>query len=59
MKQLSDRLPESLLKAIPCAVFSTREETHHWIKLKHTGENEGAGVVTWVAPSWRVSSRGP
>lgn len=45
--QLSERLPESLLKTIPCAVFSTRAETNHWVKLKHTGENEGAGVVTW------------
>lgn len=46
-KPLADRLPESILKAIPCVVFSTREETSHWIKLKHTGENDGAGVVTW------------
>ena len=46
-KPLADRLPESILKAIPCVVFPTREETNHWIKLKHTGENEGAGVVTW------------
>ena len=46
-KPLADRLPESILKAIPCAICSTREEASHWIKLKHTGENEGAGVVTW------------
>src|SRR5574341_181017 len=46
-KPLADRLPDSIFKAIPCAICSTREEASHWIKLKHTGENEGAGVVTW------------
>src|SRR6187551_1467437 len=29
-----------------CAVLP-REEANHWILLKHTGENEGLGVVTW------------
>ncbi len=48
-KPLADRTPASLLASIPCAVFPTREETNHWVKLKHTGENDGAGVVTWGA----------
>ncbi len=31
---------------INCAVLA-REDANHWIQLKHTGENEGVGIVTW------------
>ena len=32
-----------------CVVFEAREEARHWIELKHTGQNEGAGLVPWGA----------
>ncbi|HUN08418.1 MAG TPA: ParB/Srx family N-terminal domain-containing protein [Aggregatilineales bacterium] len=35
-------LPLELL----CTVVS-RDESNHWINLKHTGENNGIGVVNW------------
>lgn len=37
---------DTLPTQITCAVLS-REEANHWIHLKHTGENEGVGIVSW------------
>lgn len=31
-----------------------REAAKHWIDLRHTGENDGAGVVQWAA--WQANS---
>lgn len=36
---------------IRCAVATSREEAQHWLELRHTGENDGAGVVRWSAES--------
>lgn len=30
-----------------CRVIPTRETANYWISLKHTGENDGIGVVAW------------
>lgn len=30
-----------------CRLMPTREIANYWISLKHTGENEGVGVVKW------------
>src|SRR5262249_12785674 len=35
-----------LPSTIRCAVVARADSTH-WIQLKHTGENEGVGIVTW------------
>lgn len=35
------------LKRIACRRMPSREEANAWISLKHTGENDGAGVVNW------------
>ena len=35
--------------AIDCAVVANRDEAAHWLTLRHTGENQGAGVVPWSA----------
>jgi len=34
-------------KKVLCVVYSTPEETLHWIALRHTGENEGRGITPW------------
>ena len=36
----------SIPQNIDCAVLS-REEASHWIFIRHTGENQGVGVVPW------------
>ena len=45
-KSLHDKYNSSIPKEIECAVLQ-REEANHWIYIRHTGENEGVGVVTW------------
>jgi hypothetical protein len=34
---------------LDCVVFDHREDAFHWIELRHTGENEGVGIVGWDA----------
>ena len=45
------KMKEKALVKIPnsisCTVFENEDDSHHWIKLKHTGENGGAGIVPW------------
>jgi len=47
LKRLSKLYIENPLTAVNCIVVDTREEAYHWIELKHTGQNEGAGLVPW------------
>ncbi|HKI50487.1 MAG TPA: hypothetical protein VJ995_00295 [Geothermobacteraceae bacterium] len=35
------------IHSLKCIVFPDRDSADHWITLKHTGENEGAGTVDW------------
>ena len=39
----------SPIEYVQCLVVKTREEANLWIELRHTGENLGAGVVSWGA----------
>ncbi|MFD4952435.1 hypothetical protein [Streptomyces sp. NPDC058451] len=34
-------------RRVQCVVAETRQQAAPWIKLRHTGENEGVGVVKW------------
>jgi hypothetical protein len=46
-KALHDKAKEVLPSEIPCIIFESREEARHWIDLRHTGENNGIGIVPW------------
>lgn len=46
-KEYSDTIPRN----INCVVFEDEESANRWIELKHTGENDGVGVVNWDAHS--------
>jgi len=46
-KKLSAQYKDSV-KNMQCVVVDGREEANHWIELRHTGENEGAGLVRWA-----------
>ena len=39
---------------VVCYVAETRDAARHWIDLRHTGENGGAGVVPWEA--WQTNN---
>jgi hypothetical protein len=45
-KALHDITKDALPTDLNCVVM-TRDEANYWIQLKHTGENEGVGVVNW------------
>lgn len=47
MKQLAGQASEIDFSQIKLVLFSSREEANMWVKLKHTGENDGAGTVQW------------
>ncbi|HEX4144658.1 MAG TPA: hypothetical protein VHY91_14220 [Pirellulales bacterium] len=47
MRSLSKTYRESPIDLVQCVAVKNRAEAEHWIMLRHTGENEGAGVVRW------------
>jgi len=46
---LSKKINKKTLEKMRCVVFKDREKADHWISIKHTGENEGVGIVQWGA----------
>lgn len=45
--KLSGQFSASPISKIPCALFQTEDELEHWVSLRHTGQNEGVGLVEW------------
>lgn len=46
-KQLSEEFKRDPTKELNCVVFDDEDDAAKWVKLKHTGENEGVGTVGW------------
>lgn len=46
-QQLSLTIDKELLENIQCVVLESEDEINEWVRLKHTGQNEGAGTVSW------------
>jgi hypothetical protein len=36
------------VKEMQCVIVGERADATHWIELRHTGENDGAGIVRWA-----------
>jgi hypothetical protein len=47
MRQLSKVYQRNPVEHVQCLVVKSREEANIWIELRHTGENQGAGLVSW------------
>jgi hypothetical protein len=47
MRTLARNYQDSPIDSIQCLVVKDRPDAEHWIKLRHTGENDGAGIVPW------------
>jgi len=47
LRKLSKEYQQNPVEKLLCVVVKERKDAHHWIRLRHTGENEGAGIVTW------------
>ena len=37
------------IKSIRCTAFESPEDAYHFIELRHMGQSEGVGIVTWGA----------
>ena len=48
-KSLAVNVDSTLLENIPCAYNDNAADVNEWIRLKHTGENDGIGTVSWNA----------
>jgi hypothetical protein len=47
LRKLSKDYQDNPVESVPCLVVKDRGEAAHWIQLRHTGENAGAGIVPW------------
>jgi hypothetical protein len=47
IRGLSKKYLASPIEQLTCLVVQNREEARPWIELRHTGMNEGAGIVPW------------
>jgi hypothetical protein len=48
-KKLNEQYKKHPVDGVDCVVFDDEKDANRWIKLKHTGENDGVGTVTWDA----------
>ena len=46
-KKLNTSIDTSKIKTARCVIISDENAANEWIRLKHTGQNEGAGTVDW------------
>lgn len=47
--RLSALFAQKPISSLKCVLFGPEEELNHWIDLRHTGQNEGIGLVEWGA----------
>ncbi len=48
-RRLHDDNKSTIINEIECTVYDNPSEADKWIKLKHAGQLEGVGTVTWNA----------
>ncbi len=46
-KKLHDENKDKLIQEVNCVVYDNPSEADKWIKLKHAGQQEGIGTVSW------------
>ena len=62
LRQHSRQYQEAPIDTMPCVVVKDRDEARHWIELRHTGLNDGAGTLPWGSDEsarFRARSRRP
>jgi hypothetical protein len=47
LSALSKKYADEPLAEVQCVLFDRAEEANHWIKLRHTGANDGRGLKEW------------
>lgn len=48
-KKLNEDNKDRIINVLDCTVYDSPEEADRWIKLKHAGQQDGIGTVTWNA----------
>jgi hypothetical protein len=46
-QHLSKTVEKGLFESIRCVILQNEDEINEWVRLKHTGQNEGSGTVGW------------
>jgi hypothetical protein len=47
LTELSKKYEQNPIDPVPCVLFANEEDARHWVELRHTGANEGVGLVEW------------
>lgn len=47
LRKLSVKYQSAPIETIQCCLMKDAEEAQHWVDLRHTGPNGGAGIVEW------------
>src|SRR6202050_238270 len=47
LNALSAQYADDPIDDILCVLFKNEEEAGHWLVLRHTGQNDGSGLVQW------------
>ena len=47
LRKFSAKYLQSPITTVDCVVVDDRKKAEHWIFLRHTGQNSGAGTVDW------------
>ena len=49
LTELSLKYQLNPVPSVQCVLFDKSDETVHWTRLRHTGQNQGVGLVDWGA----------
>lgn len=49
LNNLANRFAQNPIESIICVLFQSEDELDHWVRLRHTGANDGVGLVEWGA----------
>ncbi|MGV3721809.1 MAG: hypothetical protein ACO1SX_12930 [Actinomycetota bacterium] len=47
--KLSQRFAQDPITSVRCVIFTSEKELEHWQWIRHTGANDGRGLVEWGA----------
>jgi hypothetical protein len=47
LRRLSKEYQRNPIEAVSCVIVDSPDTARPWVELRHTGENEGAGIVRW------------
>ena len=64
LQRLAEQFAQKPIATISCSLFDNEKELAHWVTIRHTGQNEGVGLVEWGAEekdrySTRYGQRSP